>query len=115
MDSPPHLYLCLPSQIDYWLSTFVLEIRQKDGKPYTPGSLYQICCGLMHYIRELKPSVNFFTDKDYSNFQRTLDAEMKRLRRDGIGAKVKRVEPISIDEEERLWSMGLLGDGSPQS
>ena len=30
----------------HWLSKFVVEVRRKDGKPYPPQSLYQICCGL---------------------------------------------------------------------
>ena len=70
---------------------------------------------MLRYIRELKASVNLFSvDKEYRFFRQTLDAEMKRLRRDGIGAKHKTAEPISVSEEERLWSTGLLGDSSPQ-
>ena len=84
LDCPPHLFLCTPSQLDYWLSK---EIRRKDGQPYPSSSLYQICCGVMCYIRELKPSVNLFVDNEYRFYRQTLDAEMKRLRRDGIGTK----------------------------
>ena len=38
---------------------------------------------------------------------------MKNLRRAGIGLEVKKAEPISNEEEEILWRMGLLGDTSP--
>ena len=114
LDCPPHLFLCTPSQLDYWLSKFVMEIRHKDGQPYPPSSLYQICCGVLRYIRELKLSVNLLVDNEYRFYRQTLDAEIKRLRRNDIGTKHKTAEPISVSEEECLWSMGLLGDSSPQ-
>lgn len=36
--------------IKFWLMRFVVEVRQKDGNPYTPNTLYQICCGLERAI-----------------------------------------------------------------
>ena len=39
---------------------------------------------------------------------------MKRLRALGLGVKVRRAEPISIQEENLLWEKGLLGNDSPQ-
>ena len=72
----------------------VMKIRRKDGESCAPNLLHQIVCGLLRYIREVKPNVNFFTDKEYSDFRNILDAEMKSLRRDGIEAKIKRAEPI---------------------
>ena len=32
--------------IQFWISKFVAEAKHKDGTPYAPNSLYQICCGL---------------------------------------------------------------------
>ena len=28
------------------------EVRRKDGKPYSPETLYQICCGLLWKLKE---------------------------------------------------------------
>jgi len=58
--------------------------------------------------------VNFFTDVEFRGFQQSLDAEMKRLRSEGIGVTRKRAEPISVKEEGELWEKGILGDSSPQ-
>ena len=93
----------------------VMKICWKDGESYALNLLYQIVCGLLRYIREVKPNMDFFTDKEYFDFRHTLDEEKKwhtldveRLRRDGIGAKIKRAEPISVEEEEVKTSTRLL-------
>ena len=39
---------------------------------------------------------------------------MKRLRSIGLGVKTKQAEPLSIQEENQLWELGLLGDHPPQ-
>ena len=40
---------------------------------------------------------------------------MKRLQRAGLGSKKKKAEPLTGEEEELLWTKGLLGSGSPQA
>ena len=106
----PHLYLCTNSEYDQWLSKFVLEIRRADGMPYPPSTLYSICCGLQRYIRDVKPDLNLLKDPQFSRFQRTLDAKLKRLHSTGLGVKKRKAEPISISDENLLWEKKLLGD-----
>ena len=38
--------------INFWLCKLVIEVRQKDAKPYSPNTLYQICCGLLSLLKE---------------------------------------------------------------
>ena len=40
---------------------------------------------------------------------------MKRLRATGHGVKVKKAEPITLEEEEQMWQSGVLGDKDPQT
>lgn len=80
--------------------------------PYPPSTLYSICCGLQRYIRDVKPDLNLLKDPQFSRFQRTLDAEMKRLRSTGLEVKKRKAEPISISDENLLWEKKLLGDHS---
>ncbi len=69
----------------------------------------------MRQIRKYCPELNFFTQPEFTGFKKTLDAEMKRLKAGGAGLKKKRVEPISLEEEEILWQTGLLGSATPQT
>ena len=112
---PIHLYLAQPQQMNYWLCKFVLETRKANGEFYPPNTLYSLCCGLLRYIRERKPELNIFKDPSYNGFQKTLDSEMKRLTSLGVGVKRHQAEPITVDEENRLWELRLLGDHSPQA
>ena len=50
---PVHPFIANDHQLDYWLSKFVLEARRSDGNPYPPNTLYQICCGLMRFVRDV--------------------------------------------------------------
>ena len=84
---PVHLFIAQPQELDHWLSKFVLEAQKANGEPYPPDTLYGVCTGLLRYIRERRPEINIFKDPQYAGFQRTLDAEMKRLRSMGLGVK----------------------------
>ena len=61
-----------------------------------------------------KPQLDLFKDPESSDFRALLDAEMKRLQRDGVGAQKKQAE-IVAEEENTLWDKGLLGDATPQT
>ena len=40
---------------------------------------------------------------------------MKRLKSQGVGSKKRKVEPLTVEDEEFLWEKGILGDHSPQA
>lgn len=48
--------------LQYWLSRFVMEIRNKKGKEYAPSSLHHIVCGIMRHLRQNcgKSEIDFF-------------------------------------------------------
>ena len=54
-----------------------------DGKQYLPNTLYQISCGILRYIREVKPQLDIFHDAAFASFRKTLNAEMKHLKAGG--------------------------------
>lgn len=114
---PSHLFIMAKNkwELNYWMTRFVMEVRRQDGKEYPPNTLHQICCGILRYIREIVPELDFFKDPAFSDLQKTLDSEMKRLRSQGLGCNPKTADPISVQDEEVLWSTGGLGEHSPQS
>ena len=115
-EHPPHILTCQVSELNNWLCRFVLEVRRKDGKPYPPNTLHQLCCAILRYVRGVNPDVDFFQNPEFAPFRKTLDAEMKRLKHDpGIATVARKAEPISDREEEILWSKGVLGSHSPQT
>ena len=115
IDYPPPPHICTVKQLNEWLCNFVLEIRRKDGNEYPPNTLYSVCCGILRHVRSYLPEINFFNQPDFDAFRRTLDGEMKRLRSQGLGAKKKRAEALTIEDEDKLWEEGLLGATTPPS
>ena len=70
---------------------------------------------MRHLRSNGKPSIDFFSDPNFSEFKASLDSEMKRLQQKGAGSQKKQAEILTENEEEMLWSKGFLGDSSPQS
>ena len=42
-------------------------------------------------------------------FRRVLDARMKEILAKGVGTKIRRADPISEEDEEKLWQNGIFG------
>ena len=110
---PPVLTTMNSDELCEWLSKFVVEIRRKDGKPYTGDTLCNVLSGIQRYLRLHDCNVDLFQDKEFSFLRRVLDSEMKCLKRRGIGINRKKAETISENEEDILWREGLLGDSTP--
>ena len=55
-----------------------------------------------------RAALNIFEDPTFKHFHDTLDAEMKRLTGQDIGATVRQANAFSEDQEERLWNLHLL-------
>ena len=60
-------------------------------------------------------SLDFFKNDVFANFCCTLDGEMKRLETKGLETSKKKAECIETNDEEILWSKGILGDKTPEA
>ena len=58
--------------------------------------------------------MRLFNDDKFCFLRDALDAMMKESASDGLGLTKKQGEVITLDEEEQLWSKGVLGDSKPQ-
>lgn len=104
-------------EMNEWMTRFVLEARRKDGAPYPPRSLYQLCVGLLRYNREKGNDSNFLDEKNlnFMGFRRALSAKMSELTAQGIGTVKKQAEPVSEKEEKILWEKNVLGNSTSKS
>ena len=50
--TPPPLDQITNDSLNFWLSRFVMEIRNEQGEEYQSGTLYSVCAGIQQYIRE---------------------------------------------------------------
>ena len=85
---------------------------KKDGTKFQSLSLNHVVAEVMRFNG--KPELDFYKDVTFAGFRQTLDAEIKQLKSAGETRK-RQAEPISVEEEEKLWTLGLLGDHSPQA
>lgn len=65
--------------------------RRKDGKEYTPDTLYQLYNGLWHVLlRDRK--VDIWKDEEFDPCRKSLDFGMRRLTALGVGDEKSRPE-----------------------
>ena len=49
--------------VSYWLVLFVTEARKDDDEQYPPRSLYQVACGILHFMCAKDPCAPNFLDQ----------------------------------------------------
>ena len=98
---------------NYWLTRFILEVMRADGKPYPANSLYSISTGLLRHFRgDLNRYDIHILSKDdvhFQSFRKALDSRMKEMTAAGIGTKKTSADPLTVQDEEQLWSSGTIG------
>ena len=107
---------CPAETLNKWLCVYAVETRSQSGEPYPPASLYSLLSGILRHMRSENPTYpNFLNGSlpEFSTFTTTLDNLMKDLRASGVGAPSKHTEGISREEEELLWSTGILNNCTP--
>lgn len=87
-----------------------MECRRKDGTEYPALTWKQLCCGIQRYLKEdlKRQDISFFEGPEFAEFRTTIDARMKQLNNQGIGAVKKQAQPITPEREEILWQKGLF-------
>lgn len=60
------------------------------------------------------PNLMSKENASFASFHVTLDNLFKKLRSDGVGAESQQTEGISREEEDKLWTSGVLNIVSPK-
>ena len=104
-----------PTELDSYLSQFVLAARTKTGKGYEPSSLRGILASVERHLSRSSYGKTIFKDSDFKKTRDALKAKQKELKRHGLGNRPKATTALTDDEIESLFDKKLLGLSSPQA
>ena len=91
------------------------RLRKRNGEEYPPNTLLHILFGLSRHFRTTGNPTIDFKDAQFAELWVTVDAEMRRIQKKGVGSKKRQAEPITESEEDQLWEKGELEDHIPQT
>ena len=98
----------LGSEQCYWHGSSSLDTSihagsaEQEGEYYPSNTLYSLVMGLQHQLRGAARCVNLLTDVRFFQARQVLDLEMRRLCGQGLGAKLKKAEPLTNVDEDVL-------------
>ena len=105
-------------KLNYWLCRFVTEVRKKDGQPYLPKTIQHILAGIQRKMLDINPDAVKFVNPSqcvFHELRQVCDTVYHDLHSQGIGATVRHTATFSPEEENILWSSGVLGCVTPKS
>ncbi len=97
--------------LDKYLASFYFSVRQKTGEEYEPSSLQAMACSIQRYLKSNGYPENINTSSKFGHSQEVLNSKMKELKSQGKGNVPNKSEPLSEEEINILYEMGLLGHG----
>ncbi len=95
------------------LSAFISEIKKKDGSEFPGSSLYQIIICIQFFVEKNGLKLKLLDHPDFVSLRFTLDNLMKERARAGLGRK-QSADVITVEDEEKMWRDGILGDKKPE-
>ena len=101
-------------ELCYSLTRFVLEVRKPDGQNYPSQTLYEMIISIQAYLATQGIELKLLKDERFLPLRNTLDTRMKELSEQGITAPRRQAEVITYEEEEKMWSDGILGEDTPK-
>lgn len=108
----------LPADLNKWIPRFVNEVRRQDGNHYPPRTINQLLSGLQRHMIEMDPFAPKILDRsrpDFRPIHLACDSVFHKLHTSGVGTVVRHTAVITEQEEESLWSSGILGYDSPKA
>ena len=96
------------------LSVFIQQARNKNGQRYPGKTLYELT-SLQKYLEINQRTISLINKDSMPIFTLYygLDVAMKQSTSEGIGMHTKQVDPITHDQEEKLWSEKILDMNTP--
>lgn len=101
----------LDSQLQY----FIFETRKKNGERYPATTLRDIFQGISYHVKiVISKGWRLFDDDQFQLSRNALDAAMKEANKSNITSAGNGAStPITLQQEDKLWETGVLGDDNP--
>ncbi|XP_011410282.1 PREDICTED: uncharacterized protein LOC105316787 [Amphimedon queenslandica] len=113
---PEDLLACKNSEVVcYWLCRFVSEARKENREPYPSATIRSLLAVYQRILQDNKLDYHLFSKNDFRfrELQNTIDSVCVTLRKEGVGAIRKAAAVITKEDEQLLWSSGVMGTDSP--
>ncbi len=101
-----------PSNLAPCLCVFLTEVRHVDGTEYPAKTLYSIIVMLQMHFDKMGKLWKLIDGAEFVKVKHTLDNLMKERSRSETGESAS-ADPISLEAEDKMWKLGVLGDQNP--
>ena len=98
------------------LMTFIMELKPKEGDFFEPSTYTGIMYSLEAKFKEIGVCYwKIRSSPTYAGLQDVLKAKLAMAKGAGKGNRPNRAEPLSREEEEKMWETGALGTHEPDT
>ena len=99
---------------EYAMCKFIAEVvKVKDGKDYPGATLYRMCVGIQKFLISKGKHWKLIKGGQFEGLHNVLDNVMKERATSSIGTTKCQADLLSIQEENKLWESGVLGEENP--
>lgn len=100
-------------ELNFSISRFIVEVRKVNGDEYPGTTLKELVVMLQLHLQTLGKCHDLLS-ADFMQLHHTLDTTMKERVKKGVVRAGRQAEVITMEEEEMLWSRGVLGSATPR-
>ena len=94
---------CSPSLLKF---ERVMELTMNQNNAFSDG---------YRYLKDKGRGYSILKDKMFTNCRKVLNGKAIELREKGMGKRKNKSDALTIDEEEQLWQLKVLGENNPKS
>ncbi len=102
-----------PEKLVRSLCCFLNEVCRQDGADYPGNMLYSLVVMIQLHLEKQGKDWKLMDGKQFPCVRNTLNNLMKQRALAHISKAAKSAEPISVNNEQKLWDEGVLGEMQP--
>ena len=103
-----------PENLNVFIGGFLLNVKKTDGKDYEPDTLTSFHRAISRHLNDNNYGHDIVQSPLFKTSKKVLEMRRKQLKQGGLGNRPNRAEPLSAEQEQRLWDCGQLGTESAE-